>query len=372
MPNVLHAYKVYRPEVEGGIPGAIAAIARAVGPPFTHSILVARDRGRSACDVVGGIPVRRSASLGTLWGLPFAPGYPVALARAAAKADLVALHAPFPLGDLGVVLDRRRTPLVLHWHAEITRQRALAPLYRPLVAATLARARAVIVSHRSIADTSPLLSAVREKVEVVPYGLDPAPWTELSEAECAEVAHIRNCHPQLLIAVGRLVTYKGFDVLLRAVRDLDAEVVLCGKGVEEGRLKTLVRDLGLGDRVAFEGFALPERLRVLLHAARGLVMPSVTVAEAFGLVQIEAMFCGCPVINTALPTAVPWVARNGEEALTVPPGDPAALSGAIARLLEDQELGRRLGTAGRERALTEFSETRFGERIVWVYEKALG
>jgi rhamnosyl/mannosyltransferase len=112
-------------------------------------------------------------------------------------------------------------------------------------------------------------------------------------------------------------------------------------------------------------------MKAWLHAAKAFVLPSVTTAEAFGIVQIEAMAAGLPVVNTSLPTAVPTIARNDREGFTVAPHDSGALAVAINRLLNDPTLAGRFGAAGRARVDAEYSEAVFLHRIRQVYIDAL-
>jgi rhamnosyl/mannosyltransferase len=373
MASVLHAFKVYKPDIEGGIPNVIESIATGVTDGFTHEILVARDRGLGQRDVVGGVTVRRLASAGTLWSLPIAPAYPLALAQAISDANILAVHAPFPLADLSMALvpRSRRRRLVVHWHADIVRQKALEPIYKPLLRRTLAAADAIIVSHDSVAQSSGHLGGFAHKVVAVPFGLDPQPWIGLTAADRLAVAALQADPRPLFVSIGRLVGYKGFDVLVEAARRVDARFVICGAGVEEERLRAQIERHGLADRVTLRGFASQAGLRQLLHAARALVMPSVSIAETFGLVQVEAMFCGAAVVNTSLPTAVGWVARDGQEALTVPPRDPAALTAALSRLAGEPALAARLGEAGRARALALFSASAFHAGVAAVYRAVL-
>lgn len=174
-----------------------------------------------------------------------------------------------------------------------------------------------------------------------------------------------------MLACGRLVPYKGFEVLIRAAQGWNFEVWIIGEGTERARLEQLIAELGVGDRVRLLG-SVPDCERVkLMCIADVFAMPSVTNAETFGLVQLEAMAAGRPVVNTALDTAVPHVARDGIEAITVPPGDAAALGNAIDSLIRDPERRRRMGLAARTRAATRYSATAFKNGMETVYAQAL-
>jgi len=367
--SIAHAFKVYKPEVEGGIPGVINTLSRGLPQKLRQRIVVTTG-GSERVDTVDGVPVVRIWSAGTLWSLPLAPKYPWRLAEAANDVDLLVLHAPFPLADCALLLPRSlKCRILVHWHADIVRQRIAKPLYRPLVRHTLQRADLVIVSSDATLARTPELLAVHEKVRVIPYGIDPAPWTAIDDDRAA-IEQLRR-EPPFFLAIGRLVTYKGFDLLIRAAAKSGLRVRIAGTGAEDRRLRSLIEELGVGGSVSMDGFVPHRRLRQMLHAARALVLPSVTKAEAFGLVQVEAMFCGCAVINTALPTGVPWVVRHEQEALTVEPYSVNELAGAMLRLQNDEALARRLGSAGRDRAFERFTADAFCAAVQKAYLEAL-
>jgi ABC-type polysaccharide/polyol phosphate export permease len=210
-----------------------------------------------------------------------------------------------------------------------------------------------------------LLREFADKCHTVPFGIDVSKYN-LPAPRPDRV----NARGRLVLACGRLVPYKGFDVLVRAAVDRSFEVWIVGEGRERLRLEELIKSLGVQDRVRLLG-SVPESERVkLMCIADVFVMPSVSNAETFGLVQLEAMAAGRPVVNTSLDTAVPQVARHGIEAVTVPPGDPEKLGEAIDSLIADPERRRRMGEAARQRATTEYSTAAFSKGIETVYREA--
>jgi rhamnosyl/mannosyltransferase len=369
--RILHAYKVYLPDVYGGIPSVIAMLARLPRPGFDTEVLVARERGVARKYKFEGAGVEAVGSIGMLMSMPLAPMYPLRLARRAKDFDIIIHHAPFPLMDMGIMLMPKSCPIVIHWHAEVIGRPALMKILAPLFRRSLKRADKIIVSHGAIVENSPFLREFAEKCIVVPYGCDLAYWSDLSEVQREAVDRLQQQHPRLVVAIGRLVSYKGYEVFLRAIRDVDAEAIIIGDGPLKADLTDLATQLGILDRVRFLGVLPPDEVKQYLHAAKVLAFPSVTEAEAFGLVQLEAMAAGKPVVNTDLPTAVPHVARDGKEGFTVPPNDPAAFALSLRRLLDQPDLAARLGEAGKERVHSEFSQSLFLSRIQTVYNETL-
>ncbi|TWB04378.1 glycosyltransferase [Bradyrhizobium stylosanthis] len=366
-PSVLHIFKIYYPDLFGGTLTVIRDICASLKDAFASAVLVCSQSAERREIVVNDVPVERVRSFGNIMSLPAAPTYPWRLWRKIAAHDLLALHAPFPLADLVFAFGfGARRPLVVHWHADIVTHAGLRWFIQPLMRRTLRRAKAIIVSDHVLIDKTPLLREFADKCHVVPFGIDTSGY----DWPTIEPHHV-NDRGRLVLACGRLVPYKGYDVLIRAAAGHNFEVWIIGEGVERPRLEQLIRELGLGDRVRLLGSVNDcERIK-LMCLSDVFVMPSVTNAETFGLAQLEAMAAGRPVVNTALDTAVPRVARHGVEAITVPPGDAEKLGEAIDTLIRDPERRRRMGLAARTRALSRYSATAFKQGMETVYRDAV-
>ncbi|HLQ58304.1 MAG TPA: glycosyltransferase [Gemmatimonadales bacterium] len=360
--SVLHIFKVYYPDLFGGTLSVIRDICAGLKDIFAASVLVCSKFGGQRRIVVNDVAVERVRSFGDVLSLPAAPTYPLRLWRRIAEHDLLALHAPFPLADLVFALGLGRSrPLVVHWHADIVSHATLRRFVEPLMRRTLRRAEAIIVSDAVLIENTPLLREFANKCHAVPFGVDVSKYDRPDRV---------NARGRLVLACGRLVPYKGFDVLARAAVGRNFEVWIVGEGREHERLQQLIKELGVEDRVRLLG-SVPDSERVrLMCIADVFAMPSVTNAETFGLVQLEAMAAGRPIVNTSLDTAVPRVARHGMEAVTVPPGDSEQLGEAIDSLIADPERRRHMGEAARHRAMTKYSTAAFGKGIEIIYREA--
>ena len=360
--TVLHLGKYY-PPVRGGIETVLETLCRGERGRLDSRALVLGTGPATVHEGVDGVPVTRVRSFGTVGAVSVTPTLPWWLARA--NADVVVLHEPNPMALLAYALVRPRTPLVVWMHSEVIRPRWQYRLfYEPLLNLALRRAARIVVASPPMLD-APSLAPFRAKCVVVPYGIDPKPYT----ATPGIAARPASPEPTVLF-VGRLVAYKGVDVLLRALQGLPVRAVIVGDGPCRAALESSAAELGVADRVTFAGQVPDETRLEWYRAADVFVLPSVSRQEAFGMVQVEAMLSGLPVVSTALPTGVPWVNQPGETGLVVAPGDPQALRSALASLAASPELRRRLGAQARARALATFTAERMCDGAYEVYREA--
>jgi glycosyltransferase involved in cell wall biosynthesis len=370
--RVLHCFKVYKPDMTAGITEVIANITAGMPAGIESSILTCRLRGAASHTIVDGIPVERTSTLGQISSLPISPTYLWRFYVRSRDADVVAFHGPFPLVDIAVNSGFCRSrALVVHWHAEIVGRALLRPIFDPLMRGTIKRADRIIVTDLTMIEGSSYLESARDKCRIVRFGIDTGYWSALSAENKAAIGEMQRANPRLVVACGRLIPYKGFDVLIRAMRSVDGHLTIIGAGPLKANLIDLARDLGVDKRITFAGYLDRAEQRQVMNAGRVFVLPSTNKAEGFGLVQLEAMSCGLPVVNTNLPTTVPHVARDGLEGLTVEVGNDQALAAAINRLLDDPDLATRLGSAGQRRARSVYDGKVFTAGVADVYREAL-
>jgi len=174
----------------------------------------------------------------------------------------------------------------------------------------------------------------------------------------------------LLLFVGRLRYYKGLDSLIRALPRLQARLLVVGTGPMEEEWKALAEDTGVSDKIAWLGEVPDADLPAFYHLVDLFVLPASHSSEAFGLVQVEAMAAGLPVVCTELGTGTSYVNQHGVTGLVVPPADVDALRDAVNRLIADPELRRSMGAAARIRA-SEFDLDVMVHRVLEMYRDVM-
>jgi rhamnosyl/mannosyltransferase len=361
----------------GGMERVVALLLKGLSRTMEVANLVANER--FALDVldVDGYRVYKVPTLAMGVGAVFCPTMPLWARRLDRqhRFDIAHLHFPDPMSHFAVATLPARVKVVISWHSDIIRQKNLLKLYRPFLDRIVARADAIVAATPPHFTSSTQLGACRDpgRLRVVPYGIDFAPF-EAPQAAAAGAELKRKLGRRFVIfAVGRHVYYKGFEFLIRAMRNVrdDAALVLGGTGPLSGGLKRLASESGVADRVVFTGRIPEEELPAYYHAADVYCLSSVEPSEAFGLVQVEAMACRKPVVSCELGNGVSYVNQHGVTGLVVPPRDPAALAQALNRLLEDESARIQLGNAGYERATREFTLERMWQGMLDVYRNVV-
>lgn len=290
--------------------------------------------------------------------------------RAARRAQVIHLHAPNLLASLMCLWMPRRAKLLVHWHSDVVGKGRLGSLVRPLERRMLNRADLIVATSQAYAEASPLLNEVAHKVQVIPIGLPSPQPVPGMHAERDFNSFLRS--RRFVLAVGRLVPYKGFAVLVAAARYLPdgCAVVIGGSGPLADELAGQVHDLGLADRVLLTGRLSEAELEQLLSRAMTFCLPSVERSEAFGVVLLEAMARGVPCVSTTIAgSGTSWVNMSSVSGLNVAPGDPRALAAAIQTLFDDTALHRRLATGAVERYRSLFTARQSIDAFATVYER---
>jgi glycosyltransferase involved in cell wall biosynthesis len=363
--RVLQLGKFYDPFV-GGMETVLKEMCESLVEQVEFQVVVANTRFRTVHENRK-VPVTRVASMGKLFSCSIAPSYLWWARRF--NPDLIHVHLPNPLAELSALLADRDIPVVAQFHSDVVRQRNLLKVYGPFLDAFYRRAQCIVVPTPRHIDISRFVSKYREKCRVVPFGV-PVAHFDLDETGRRRVDKLRDGLPSVL-CVGRLVSYKGVEFLLRALENIKARLWIIGTGPLETSLKNLAQKKGIANRIEFLGGVSDQELVAYYHACDVFVLPSITNAEMFGVVQLEAMACRKPVISTNLPTGVTWVNQHGKTGYVVSPGNVEELAKTIQHLISNPRLRKEMGEAGRRRVEQHFTATKMAAAMLEVYREML-
>jgi len=353
--KVLQVGKYY-PPVEGGIESHFHSLCLGLTSRYEVTALVFNTSSHTVDETIDGVRVVRVASLGRILSTEISPSF-FSWFKRLRHAEVIHLHTPNPVGELAcLMLTPSKARLVITYHSDVIRQRILGRLNRLVLHRLMRRADRVIAFTQRYMETSPVIRHYAGKCAIIPHGVDLQELRRTPAVEAMAADLRRQYGSNLVLFVGRLVYYKGVDVLLRAMaRVPETRLLIVGDGPMRQSLEALSQELGLSARVTFLGRVSPEIKLACYQACDFLVLPATHRSEAFGVVQVEAMACGRPVICTNIDSGTPFVNQDGVTGIVVEPDDSEALTHAIRRLQSDDALRNRLGAGAERRARELFS-----------------
>ena len=343
----------------GGVERVFAEVAKRLAARGHDVTLLCSTDGRPGRAVEAGVKVVREKRHLTLFRAPVC----TLTRRIPYTSDIIQVAATYPFTTPAVLHRARKLgiPAVLDFHFEPHLESPLGKLaahaYRRVGPPSYQHADAVVVRSLSYAERSPSLDAIpKDRLQVVPNGFDPERFKPTGSMRRGDY----------LLFVGRLVPYKGLEVLLRAMAKgkVSAPLLIVGDGPLRTPLKQLAARLGVDAH--FLGHVPDQDLPALYRGARLTLLPSVNKQEAFGICLIESMACGTPVLASALP-GVKEVAEVG--GLTAPPGDVDALAAQLKVALEPGRLPR--GPALSAKVGRLYSWDAVTDRLLEVYADVL-
>lgn len=386
--RVLHLGKYYHP-FRGGIETHVRSLAQSqteVGCSVTVACINHMDasgkdvwasrfsRTPTVVENDGNVSVRKFGKLGTIARFDYCAGVRSFLKNCGNDFDILHLHVPNPAMCVWLASIKPRLPIVVTYHSDIVKQRFIRKPFRIIENRVFDRVDKIIVATQAYRDSSDVLARYLDKTTVVPFGLDLKPYRNPSPEALAFANQLRKEHGEspLWLCVGRLVYYKGMEYAIRALAHCPGRLLIVGNGQLWDDLKTLSEKLGVADRVDWRTSLDDDELRGAYLAATALWFPSIVRSEAFGLVQIEAMASGCPVINTSIEgSGVPWVSLDGVSGCTVPIQDPMSLAIAARSLVENPALRDSLSKGAIQRADELFEIREMTRKTMSVYESIL-
>lgn len=365
--RVLHVYRTYFPDTQGGLEEVIRQICRnTLELGIESRVFMLSDNPVPAVIEREEAQVHRfhrtfevascGVSIGSLSGFK----------RLVEWADVVHYHFPWPFADLLHLFGRVSKPSLLTYHCDVVRQKTLLRFYRPLMRAFLNKMGRIVPTSENYFASSRELGRYSEKVEVIPIGLNDDTYPSVSNEELSAVRE--RVGEGFFLFVGVLRYYKGLHILLDALQNTSLQCVIAGAGPIETELKEKVTMLGLKN-VQFLGYVSDSEKVALYQLCRAVVFPSHLRSEAFGVTLIEGAMFGKPLISCEIGTGTTYVNADGETGIVVPPANAKALREAMLQLDEDDALAENLGKAARSRYERLFTGRSMGERYAQLYKK---
>ncbi len=369
--KVLQVYKDYYPPVKGGIEGHLNLLSEGLKRHgIDVEVLVSNTRASLERVNINGIPVTKVPQVGRFASAPLNATFPFWLQKLGRDADIIHFHFPNPTAELSSLFPGLTNNVIVTYHSDIVKQKRLKEVYSPFLVRFLKKSRAIIATSKNYVRSSPVLSGFESKCRVIPLGIDIEKFRYPREKE-NEIEAIKRQHGPFILFIGRFRYYKGLHVMIEAMRHINAKLLLIGTGPLERELRRQTREAQLIDKIIFLGELSDPEMISYLHACDVFVLPSIQRSEAFGIVQLEAMACGKPVVCTELNTGTSYVNQQGKTGLVVAPGDVETLAQAVNLLMENPDLRQQFGRAGFQRVSTHFSVERMITGVIALYRQML-
>ncbi len=273
--------------------------------------------------------------------------------------DIVHAHSPIPYSDLPalIYIKRKKLPFILTYQFDgietggsFLRNAGVTIYNKLFIHRVLKAADVIIATTKSYAEESPFLRGYLDKIVVIPNGINiDEVTTKLSKHESRERLKLQD-DINIILFFGSLVEYKGPDILIKAFKLVKKEfpsvkLIFAGRGHMVSRLKAMAKQMDLADDIIFAGFVEDENKPLYYKAADIFCLPSTTMAESFGIVNLEAMAAGLPVVSSNL-GGIPDVVKHGENGLLAEPYDVEMVAENLLKLLKDDEMRKEMGNAG--------------------------
>lgn len=367
--KILHIGKYYPPSF-GGIEKVNYDIVEGLNAEGIQTDVLCSNHTKGNVFTNNFYKIYRVHTLKVVASTPLSYSFVSTLKKIQNEYDIIHIHLPNPMANLAVFLTRPKAKIILHWHSDIIKQRKLMILYKPLLDWLLRKATSIVVTSPTYVEGSSTLKKYKDKITCIPIGVDGNELT-IKRSVFDNLKEIYK-DKKIIFTLGRLVYYKGFEYLIEASKSLpdDTIILIAGIGELKDKLQKQIHSYNLEDKVKLLGKIPFEELGAYYQLCDIFCLPSTERSEAFGVVQIEAMAFGKPVISTSIKgSGVDWVNLNNVSGIIVPPKDANKLAEAIIELLTDEKKYQQLSIGSRKRYEEVFTKEKMVEEFEKLYLK---
>ncbi|MDD3985228.1 MAG: glycosyltransferase family 4 protein [Methanobacterium sp.] len=299
------------------------------------------------------------------------------------KTDIVHAHSPIPYSDLPALLyaKQKKVPFLLTYQFDgqetggsFIRNTGVSVYNKLFINKVLSSAEVIIATTKAYANESPFLRKYKDKIVVIPNGITISEITTQYTREESRTNLGLPLEDKTILFFGSLVQYKGPDILLKAFNSLkndfpNTKLIFAGRGPMLDYLKSMAKKYGIENKVFFPGFIDQDKKPLYYKAADIFCLPSTTMAESFGIVNLEAMAAGIPIIASDL-GGIPDIVKHEINGLLAKPGDHQSLANTLTYLLENEDIRGKFGNKGRQLA-NNYSWDKIAKETEELYRKIL-
>lgn len=367
--KVLHFYKTYLPESVGGVEQVISQIALSSASLDVDTEILALSPTMVKRTIkIDNHYVHRCRSNFEIASTPFSVSAFLRFRQLAKEADIIHYHFPYPFADLLHFITRVNKPTVLTYHSDIVKQKYLLSLYKPLMNKFLGSVDRIVVTSLNYFKSSKSLTRFKDKVSVIPIGLDKSTYPIPSKDRLEYWQ--KKFGDKFFLFVGVMRYYKGLHILIEAARNSNYPIVVVGAGPVENDLKDQIKNLGVNN-IYFIGFVSEEDKVALLTLCSTILFPSHLRSEAFGISLLEGAMYGKPLISSEIGTGTTYINIDGETGLVVKPSDPSALRKAMDYLWNNPKVSKNMGKNAEKRYWDLFTADKMAKSYLNIYKTLL-
>lgn len=369
MIKVLHCYKTYYPDSFGGIEQVIYQLSEGgVAADIRSTVFTLSPNPTDKIEKLDHHYAYRTKCQFDIASTPFSWSAVKQFKKLAEDADIVHYHFPYPFMDMLHFLAGINKPTVLSYHSDIVKQKFLLKLYSPLMHRFLGSVDKIVAASPNYVQSSPILQRHKNKVAVIPYGLDKKFYENVSQST---IGKWQEKFPDgFFLFIGAFRYYKGLHILIEAARDSEYPIVIVGSGPIEKELKQQAASLGV-DNIHFLGALANEDKSALLALSTCLVFPSHLRSEAFGISLLEGALYSKPLISSEIGTGTTYINIEGETGVVIPPSDAKALRKAMDFIWDNPVVAQQYGEAARARFDSLFTAEAMVEQYASLYRSLL-
>jgi rhamnosyl/mannosyltransferase len=374
--KVIHIFKTYVPDTQGGLEETIRQISRyTTSKGVNNRIITVSDNPNPSRIIFNEAEVIRYKKSLDIFSTPISIKFFNNYTKHFAKSDILHFHFPWPFAELLYLIKQVQKPSIVTYHADAMKNRILKSFYKPVINQFLKKVKRIIVTSSYFLDSSVDLRPFKGKCDVINLSIDLHRFgikiDELTDDSAIIKAVKKKYGKDFFLFVGVLRHYKGIEYLLEAMQGIDKKLVIIGRGDKKQELENKAKALGLNN-VFFTGYVDDRFLPAFYKLSRAFVFPSINRSEAFGVSLLEASMFSKPMITTELSTGTSYVNQHLKTGFVIPSKDVMSLRKTMITLSEDDSLCSEFGKNARKRYEEKFTNEIAGRKYMQIYNDILG